>query len=123
MHIQIETPVNNTIRSYTDKQISIGTHFYQESLIVCTESLLTEWPVQSIKALNEDNIKPLLHLNPEVIIIGHQESGEYPSVRVIEFLSKKRVGIECMSIGSACRTFNVLLSEQRRVVLGIIFRV
>ena len=40
---------------------------------------------------------------------------------VMHYLSKQRIGIECMSIGAASRTFNVLLGEGRRVVAGIIF--
>ena len=39
---------------------------------------------------------------------------------LIEYLANQRIGIEIMSIGAASRTFNVLLSEQRAVVLGIV---
>lgn len=121
MHIQLETPDNNTIRAYTDKQITVAEIEYHQSVIISGGCIIPEWPVQSVPLLNEKNLKPLLHLNPEIIIIGHDEPGVYIPMAVIQYLSKQRIGIECMSIGAACRTFNVLLSEARKVVLGIIF--
>ncbi len=121
MHIQLETPDNNTIQSYTNKQITVGGTVYQHSVMISAESILPEWPVQSVQALNEDNLKPILHLNPDILIIGHQTSDADVPIAVMEYLSQHRVGLECMSIGAASRTFNVLLSEQRKVVLCIIF--
>ncbi|HAU0934786.1 TPA: hypothetical protein JBH70_12550, partial [Legionella pneumophila] len=55
------------------------------------------------------------------IIIGHLQTGKTLPVTLISQLSQKRIGIECMSIGAACRTYNVLLSEHRAVVAGFIF--
>ena len=40
----------------------------------------------------------------------------------MSLLSQQRIGIECMSIGAACRTYNILLSEHRAVVAGFIFK-
>ena len=77
--------------------------------------------MKTIKELNEKSLEPLLTLEPVIIIIGHQQPGIYVPMSVMQYLSKQRIGIECMSIGAACRTFNVLLNEQRNVVIGVIF--
>ncbi len=121
MHIQRETPDTNTIRSYTDTQFTVGTADYQHSAIISRDSITSPWPIYSIDELNEVNLEPLLACSPELIIIGHQQLSRYTPMPVTQYLSKRRVGIECMSIGAASRTFNVLLSEQRNVVIGIIF--
>jgi uncharacterized protein len=121
MHIQLETPNNNTIRSYTDREITVGTTVYSNSVIISNHVIISSWPIDSVQALNETTLEPLLLLDPEIIIIGHQQLGTYTPMPVIHYLSKQRIGIECMSIGAACRTFNVLLGEGRKVIAGIIF--
>ncbi len=120
MHIQLEAPDNNAIRSYTDSEITIGTTVYQQSVVISKDTIISEWPVRSVHELNENNLASIIEFNPEVIIVGHQLSGVYVPANVTQYLSKQRIGIECMSIGAASRTFNVLLSEQRRVVAVII---
>lgn len=121
MHIQLEAPDKNAIRSYTDAEITIDATVYQQSVIISRDTIISEWPVHFVQELNEKNLEDLLKLEPEVIIVGHQQSGVYIPIPVMQYLSKQRIGIECMSIGAASRTFNVLLSEQRSVVAAIIF--
>lgn len=120
MHIQLEAPDKNGIRSYTDAEITVGSAVYQQSIIIGKDTIVSEWPVHSVQELNETNLAPILALEPEVIIVGHQQSGVYIPALVMQYLSKQRIGIECMSIGAASRTFNVLLSEHRNVVAAII---
>ena len=121
MHIQLETPDNNTIRSYTDTQITIGATVYKHSIIISKNAIITSWPISSVQELNATNLEPALKLEPDIIIIGHQQPEAHIPMALMEYLSKQRVGIECMSIGAASRTFNVLLSEGRNVIIGLIF--
>jgi uncharacterized protein len=119
MHIQRETLENNTIRSYTDHEITVGSERYESSVIISADAVIPSWPIQHLQELNETTLEPILALRPEIIMIGHSKTATIP-LPVLEYLSKQRIGIESMSIGSASRTFNVLLSEKRRVVVGII---
>ena len=121
MHIQIETPDLNTITSYSDAELIVNGKVYQNNLILSRKLIISPWEIESISQLDENHLKLLLELDPEVILIGHSSLGVYLHYSVIESLSKQRIGIECMSIGSACRTFNVLLSEGRHVIGGFIF--
>lgn len=121
MHIHREAPDNTTIRSYTDTDITVGTSNYHESVIISKQGIISSWPIYSVQELNEEILEPILKLDPEIIIIGHQQAGVQIPMTIMQYLSKQRIGIECMSIGAASRTFNVLLSEQRSVVAGIIF--
>ena len=122
MHIQLETPDKNTILSYTDEQVTVEAVVYQGSVIIGRHSIIFPWPIHSVIELTEASLEPMLHLKPEIIIIGHQQPSVYLPMSIMQYLSKFRIGIECMSIGAACRTFNVLLSEQRNVIAGIIFK-
>lgn len=120
MHIILETADKHSIQAYSDVEIKINNNLYQQSLIVCAQQIIENWPVSHLQQLNEQTIFPFLQDNPRIIIIGHPFTGQFPDYSVIESLAKRGIGIECMSIGAACRTYNVLLSERREVVLGII---
>jgi len=118
--IQLETPESHAIQSYDDQSIIVNGVLYQESTTISRESIQSGWPVHSIVDLSEATLAPLIAQHPEIILIGHNEIKGYISPSIISALSRRRIGIECMSIGAACRTFNVLLGEQRAVVLGFI---
>ena len=121
MHIQLEEADNNAIRSYKDAEIVVNSMVYHQSVVISRDTIIQDWSIHSVQELNEQNIEPIIKLDPEVIIVGQQQPGALIPLSVMQFLSKQRIGIECMSIGAASRTFNVLLSEHRRVVAVIIF--
>lgn len=121
MQIHQEEKNEHTILAYSDLEVRVGDRVYHENLILCKQSIICPWSAHSIKHLTEEDVKPLLELDPEVILIGHSASFTRPPNAFMTHTSKQRIGLECMSIGAACRTFNVLLSEQRKVVIGLIF--
>ncbi len=122
MHINLESADQHTIQSYSDSEIQIYNKCYQDSIIISGNKIISTWGIHSVQELsNEAMLAPLLQLNPEIIIIGHKQLGIQLPIEVTQRLSKLRIGIENMSIGAACRTFNVLLSERRVVVAGIIW--
>lgn len=121
MEIHLESTESHTIHSYSDQSILVGQTTLDQSCIISPQTIQTTWPIRHLDELiKSDLVDPLLQYQPEVIIIGHTGPSQFlPSLA--SDLSRQRIGLECMSIGAACRTFNVLLSEGRHVVLGIIF--
>lgn len=120
MHLHLESADKFAVQAYSDSEVKIDGEIYQHNLIVSAQGVLTDWPVTRISEMIIQSLNSFLAVQPEIIIIGHTESGKLPSPAIFELLSQKRIGLESMSIGAACRTYNVLLSEQRRVALGII---
>ena len=120
MQISLEKVDKNAIQAYSESEIKVNDTTYTSSLIVSQSEIMTHWPVHDILELNETLLNPVIELQPEVIIVGHHSSGYHPPVAVLQLLAKQRVGFEFMTVGAACRTYNVLLSEQRRVALGLI---
>ena len=112
MHIHLEKNAPHAIQSYSDTAVIINDITYQDNLIVSANALISPWDTQ---------IEAMLPLNPEVIILGHTSTSFQLPIAVRAQLSKLKIGIECMNLGAACRTFNILLSEDRAVVLGIVF--
>ena len=121
MQINLETTDKHSIQAYGDKEIMIDSIAYHNNLIISSHELITDWPINTIQDLNEELLAPLFRYQPKIIILGHNQKGRFAPLPIIELLSKQRIGLESMDIGAACRTFNVLLGEQRDVVLGIIF--
>lgn len=120
MQINKEPGGIHSIQSYSDTEIKINGVIYTTNLIICRDEIILDWSIGQLSALDDDFLTPILNTQPEVIIIGHNQTGAQPPIKVLQHLSQKRIGLECMSIGAACRTFNVLLSEDRKVTLGII---
>lgn len=120
MHINLESTEKHGIQAYTDREIKVDSINYQKNLIVTSQEIIAEWPIKSIQSLNEELLAPLLRFQPEIILIGHRQLEQFPPAAIREILGKQRIGFECMSISAACRTFNILLSELRRVTLGLI---
>lgn len=109
------------MQAYSENQVQIHSIVYERSLIVSKEEIISDLIIHDIQAIDDRYLQQLLQFNPEVVIIGHEQTGKFPPMSIISTLSQHRVGIECMSIGAASRTYNVLLSEQRAVVAGFIF--
>ena len=120
MQISLEKADKNAIQAYSESEIKVNNTTYTSSLIVSQDTIIANWPVQNIHDLNEALLTPLIKLKPEIIIFGHHSSHYHAPVMVLQQLAKQRVGFEFMTMGAACRTYNVLLSEQRHVVLGLI---
>jgi uncharacterized protein len=121
MQINLEAAEEHAIQTYTDHQIQINSIIYERSLIVSRKEIITDIAITNIQELDEQYLDLLLQCKPELIIIGHNNLGSLPPMKIISQLSQKRIGMECMSIGAACRTYNILLSELRGVVAGFIF--
>lgn len=120
MHINLEAAEKNAVQAYSDNQIQINSLVYERSLIVSKEEIISDLTIKDIQEIDAHYLHLLMQFNPEVIIIGHGNTGKFPPMSIVSQLSQQGIGIECMSVGAASRTYNVLLSEHRAVVAGFI---
>lgn len=120
MHINLEATEQHAVQAYTDNKVQINSIIYEHSLIVSREEIISDVTIKNIQDIDEDYLQRLMQFKPEVIIIGHRQAGAFPPMSIISKLSQNQIGIECMSVGAACRTFNVLLNEHRAVIAGFI---
>jgi uncharacterized protein len=104
------------IRAYAAGEVRIDEECHRSTVIVSASAVLEVPDIRSVADL--DNFDPvrLLALDPELILLGTGQRQEFPPASFrAQFLSAG-IGIEVMDTGAACRTFNVLVAEQRRVV-------
>ncbi|KMY85203.1 putative membrane protein [Candidatus Paraburkholderia calva] len=109
----------NTITSYGDGFVAINLERHEGSVIVMPETP-EAWPVSSFEALTPENFDVLVKAGPEVAIFGSGSKLHFPHPRLTAQLAKHRIGVETMDFGAACRTYNILMSEGRRVTAALL---
>lgn len=108
------------VRAADEKGIRVGEETYDTSLILSRDAVDTDWSAASFDDLDEDALEPLLRLEPEVVIIGTGKNQSFPHPSLMMMFHKAGIGVEVMSTPAACRTFNILVMEERKVVAGLI---
>ena len=114
----LSTNTHYHITGYGDDYIAINHKMIRASYIVSPDHAV-EWPVSTFETLKGEDIQLLIELNPEVIIIGTGKKHSLPRREVLKTLVSSRVGFEIMDTAAACRTYNVLVGEGRKVVAGL----
>ncbi len=114
------TAGSNIIRAYDEQMINVNGRAYSRSLLLSNQTLIDNWPVNHVDQLDTVHFDQLLELSPEVIIIGTGSKLSFPHPENYAHVINRNIGIEFMDTGAACRTYNILLSEDRRVVAGLI---
>lgn len=109
-----------TIRSYHPGSVCINDETYTQSLILTPTQIITDWPPKTISELHKPHLEMLLISMPTLVIIGCDKNPHAISQKCLAFFLEKHIGIEVMHAKAACKTYNILMSESRRAVLGLI---
>ena len=124
MQIQLERPQSENIVRHLESiadgfRITIGGKTYNESLII-TPLTLELWGVDAVAAITERHLRVLLELDLEVVLIGTGPHIEFPPPRVYRSILDRGIGVEIMDTPAACRTYNVLAGDGRKVAAALI---
>ncbi|MGB0134772.1 Mth938-like domain-containing protein [Dokdonella sp.] len=90
------------------------------SFALAPDQVVENWPVTDIDSLDEDAIRALLPIEPEVVILGTGERQQFPDRTLLLPIMRKGIGVEVMDNAAAARTYNLLAAEGRRVVAAFI---
>lgn len=90
------------------------------SFILAPDTLIEDWPAAAIGLLTPELLRPLLDLEPQVIVLGSGERQAFAPAITQAACLQAGVGFEVMNNAAAARTFNILAGEGRRVVAGFI---
>ena len=104
-----------TITAYDEAGVEINLIRFQHSLIVMPEVAPVAWPVASFDALTAENFDQIGAMTPDVVILGTGARQRFIHPRLIASLTATRTGVECMDNQAACRTYNILMAEGRKV--------
>lgn len=110
----------NQITAYGSDYVRVNDTVYRESLVVLPERLITDWPPSRFDGLEAAHFEMLAALDQEIVLLGTGERLEFPHPRLTAALARARVGLEVMDNGAACRTYNVLVAEGRKVAAALL---
>lgn len=113
------TDDGHQILGYEPGRIVIDGQSYTDGLIVSPEHIITAWGPDAAAELAVEHFDALIELDPQVIVLGTGERQVFPDPRVYRAAMQRGLGVEIMDTGAACRTYNILMSEGRKVAAGL----
>ena len=120
MQISIDQGEGHQIRSYQDHSITIDEQTYSNSLIVTTDKIIFPWAVNQLSDIGEDDCRMIVELEINILVLGTGQLQQFLNPDLLIFFANHKIGVEVMTTAAACRTYNVLMSEQRRVAAALL---
>jgi uncharacterized protein len=111
----------NTFTGYGTDFVLVNATRYESGLIVMPEALVP-WNVAGFAELREEDFAELAAMQPEVVLLGTGAKLRFPHPSLTRRLSDARIGVEVMDLQAACRTYNILMAEERKVAAALLFR-
>jgi uncharacterized protein len=108
--------VGSRITAYGDDWIEVDRVRHQGALALMPERGVMPWPEAQFEALTAAHFDGLIEWQPDVVLLGTGARLKFPHPRLVAGLAATRVGVEAMDTAAACRTYNVLAGEGRRVI-------
>ncbi len=111
----------NTITGYGEDWVQVNNQRYQSSLIVTADAVLPWFP-EAFAILQEEHFRKVMELAPEIVLLGTGPVQRFPHPRLTAALAKAGIGVEVMDLKAACRTYNILAAEERKVAAALLLR-
>ncbi len=109
-----------TVRHVEEGMIRIGNEKLTENVILFRDTIRRGWKPADRENPGVDDLAELLEQNPEIIIYGTGWQSRLPPRDLVFALARRGIGFEMMDTPAACRTFNILMSEDRDVAAVLI---
>ena len=109
-------PSAKTFTGYGDGYVEVNAVRYDHSIVVVPDREVIDWPVARFDDLSADSFAMAAELAPELVVFGSGSTLRFPHSRLLAPLSSRGIGVETMDVQAACRTYNILMAEGRKVV-------
>ena len=109
----------NSVQAYSKQGIQIAGQWYSNNLLLTPDTIIDNWQANPVAGLTLKDFSLLLPQKPEVMILGSGQKIQFPPKPLYVELASLGIGLEVMDTEAACRTFNILLSEDRLVVAAM----
>ncbi len=120
MKFHLNAGTGNVFTGYGDDYVRLGIVVYRENVVVTADQIVTGWCPAGFDALTDADFAAIAALRPEIVLLGTGAKQRFPSPRLIRALAEARIGLDVMDTPAACRTFNILAAEERKVAVAIL---
>ena len=118
---------SNLIRAYQEGAVVVngqrdGRRNEQriEHSVVITADVVEQWPPQRFADCGVEHFTALIEHRPELVIFGTGAAQRFPHPSLTRPLLEQGIGVEVMDTAAACRTYNIVAAEGRRVAAALL---
>ncbi|OHC65140.1 MAG: hypothetical protein A2040_14840 [Rhodocyclales bacterium GWA2_65_19] len=108
------------ITSYDAGHIAVNGRRLTKSFLLTPHRLIEDWPPDSLDSVTESDLQAVADLDCPIVLLGTGPRQRFPAPALLRALAERRIGVEVMDSGAACRTYNVLMAEGRDVAAVLI---
>jgi uncharacterized protein len=120
LHLESRTALN-TFTGYGEGYVMVNGARLERSVVVLPDRLVPDWPPNAFDELAPEHFAALQGLGCEIVLLGTGNRQRFPGAEVIAPLLRAGIGVEVMDLQAACRTYNILMAEQRKVAAALLF--
>lgn len=121
MKLHLENPASrNRLTGYGADYVAVNDRRHVTGLVVLPDQVVEPWGVGGFAGLAEADFVVLQALGPEVVLLGTGNRQRFPAPHLLRPLIDARIGFEVMDLAAACRTYNILMAEARRVAAALL---
>ena len=122
MKLHLAQPgATHVITAYGDGYVKVNQTRHEHSLVVLPDQVIERWTEHGFPALDAADMEVLARLPCEVLLLGTGRTLRFPPAELMRPLVRAGIGIEVMDLQAACRTYNILVAEERKVGAALIF--
>ena len=120
MKLQPDASSGTSITGYGTGWVSVNGEKFQRSVYVSASAGCQPWDCPGFEALLPEHFGMFAAMQPELIIFGSGARIRFPHPSLLQSLYAQRIGVETMDTQAACRTYNFLAAEGRRVIAALL---
>ena len=110
----------NVFTGYGEGYVMVNKQRHDRNLVVLRDQLLTDWLPAGFDDLTPEHFARLAGLAPEIVLLGTGDRLRFPRPELTRALIEARIGLEVMDVQAACRTYNFLAAEERKVAAALL---
>jgi uncharacterized protein len=100
--------------------VSVNGRRHTRPIVVGAEGVRTDWPATDFASLDASHFGYFLELKPEVLLLGTGAKQQFAHPDLYRTLTEARISVEFMDTPAACRTYNILAAEDRKVIAAVL---
>jgi uncharacterized protein len=111
---------HNLFTSYGTGYVSVNGERHEHSIVVLPRRIIRDWTATSFEALAPEHLAALTELGADIVLLGTGDALRFPRPEITRPLIEARIGLEVMDVQAACRTYNILAAEERKVAAALL---
>jgi uncharacterized protein len=113
-------PTRKIFTAHGPGYVTVSGERHDKPIVVTPQQVFSDWPASTFAALSAADFDYFLALRPDIVLLGSGPEHRFARPQLYRALTDAGIGVEFMSTPAACRTYNILLGEDRKVAVGIL---